>query len=211
MKKEPIVENGIVAGSGTNKYVMKNPIARYLVAGFDNAIIEFVKRVAPSSITEIGCGEGHVTKLLLENTSSRIKAMDISDIILGDARSAIASNSRVRFENKSIYNLSGDSDSADLIVCCEVLEHLDDPALGLKKLASTTESYVLMSVPREPIFRTMNFLRGAYIKDFGNSPGHLQHWSKSSFLKFVSTQFEIIDTRSPLPWTMILAKPKSNK
>lgn len=209
MKKKVMTENGIVVGSGTDKYQMKNPIAKRLVAGFDNAIVSLISDINPQHVTEVGCGEGHVTKLLLESTSANIKSMDISDAILDMARDAVGGDSRVRFENKNIYTISKNVDAADLIVCCEVLEHLEDPCLGLKKLAEVSQSYVLMSVPREPIFRTMNFLRGAYIKDFGNSPGHLQHWSKSSFLKFVSTQFEVIDIRSPLPWTMILARPKN--
>lgn len=57
--------------------------------------------------------------------------------------------------------------------------------------------------------RLLNMARGKYIGDFGNTPGHIQHWGKKHFVKFVSGQFEVVETRSPLPWTMLLCRPRS--
>lgn len=208
MKKPILLEDGVVVGTASNKYQMKNPIARYLLNGFDSTILDLTSDLNPKSITEVGCGEGHVTRLLLDSTQASISGMDISDEILDIARATVENSERVSFEKKSIYDISENDDAADLVVCCEVLEHLEDPALGLQRLSEIAAPYALVSVPREPIFRSMNFVRGAYVKDFGNSPGHLQHWSKTSFAKFVSTQFDIVDLRSPLPWTMLLARSK---
>ena len=36
-------------------------------------------------------------------------------------------------------------------------------------------------MPREPLWRGLNMARGAYLKDLGNTPGHVNHWSKRSF------------------------------
>lgn len=204
----PLVEDGVVVGTASNKYQMKNPIARYLLDGFDSTIKSLVSHVSPSSITEVGCGEGHVTKILHEITSAQIQALDISEEILRQAQSEVGDSDRVEFTKCSIYDIDAARYSADLVVCCEVLEHLEEPELGLQKLAELATPYALISVPREPIFRTMNFVRGAYVKDFGNSPGHIQHWSKTQFGKFISSEFEIIELRSPLPWTMVFARSK---
>ena len=40
--------------------------------------------------------------------------------------------------------------------------------------------------PREPLWRGLNIARGAYLKDLGNTPGHLNHWSKRGFVALLS-------------------------
>ena len=72
-----------------------------------------------------------------------------------------------------------------MVVCCEVLEHIKNPEKELQALLTQKAEWYLLSVPREPIWRIFNAARGAYIKDFGNSSGHIQHWSKSGFINFL--------------------------
>ncbi len=45
--------------------------------------------------------------------------------------------------------------------------------------------HLLVSVPREPLWRGLNMARGAYIKDLGNTPGHLNHWSRKAFVELL--------------------------
>lgn len=206
-QKSPLIENGIVVGTGSNKYQMRNPIGQILLKNFDRALSDLVTPLNPKTILEVGCGEGHVTQILVDCTAAKIRGTDISNTILNQAREAVLSP-RVSFHNQNIYQFNPEQDRAELVVCCEVLEHLENPTLGLEKLASLASPYCLLSVPREPIFRTLNFLRGAYLAEFGNSPGHIQHWSKRGFIKLVKTQFDLIEVRTPLPWTVILAKVK---
>lgn len=206
-QKSPIVENGIVVGTGSNKYQMRNPIGQLLLKQFAQTIAEVVREIKPKTILEVGCGEGHITKVLVENTDAKIHCTDISNTILNIAKEAVKSP-RLSFENKNIYELEPKIYQSDIVVCCEVLEHLENPMLGLEKLYSVASPYCLLSVPREPIFRTLNFIRGAHFADLGNSPGHIQHWSKRGFINLVQSKFEIIKVKSPLPWTVILAKIK---
>ncbi len=63
----------------------------------------------------------------------------------------------------------------------EVLEHVPDPAAVLAEMFRVASRWVLVSVPREPLWRGLNMARGSYLRDFGNTPGHLNHWSKRSF------------------------------
>ncbi len=42
----------------------------------------------------------------------------------------------------------------------------------------------------------------------GNTPGHLQHWSRAGFLRLVADYFEVVEVRTPLPWTMALCRPR---
>ncbi|MEW8029156.1 MAG: class I SAM-dependent methyltransferase [Candidatus Thiodiazotropha sp.] len=205
--KGPLVEDGVVVGNTTEKYDSGNPLSRFLVNNFCRAVGDLAAIVVPRQIFEVGCGEGHITSVLLERTSAEIDAVDISETILDIARDSIDSL-RVSFECKNIYTIDGQARCADLVVCCEVLEHLDDPKRGLEILADAASPYAILSVPREPLWRMLNMARGAYWSDWGNTPGHLQHWSKSGFIDFVSQEFEIIETRSILPWTILLARSR---
>lgn len=199
-------ENGIVVGSGV-KYKTRNPIGRFLLQNFDQTIARFVQKIDPKDVLEVGCGEGHITNIILDNSQAKIKALDVSDLILEEASSAISSK-RVLFQNQSVYSLSEMSIQAEMVVCCEVLEHLEDPILGLNNLHTAAAPYALLSVPREPLFRTMNLMRGSYITSLGNCPAHIQHWSKTKFIELVSRQFEVLETASPIPWTVLLLRAK---
>jgi hypothetical protein len=63
-------------------------------------------------------------------------------------------------------------------------------------------------VPNEPLWRVLNFSRGKYLADWGNTPGHLNHWSPGAFRAFLEKELIIEDMRRPLPWTVVLARPR---
>ena len=89
----------------------------------------------------------------------------------------------------------------------EVLEHVPDPADTVAEMARVARGgHVLVSVPREPLWRGLNMARGAYLKDLGNTPGHVNHWSKRSFVELLSRHGEVVEARSPFPWTMLLVR-----
>jgi 2-polyprenyl-3-methyl-5-hydroxy-6-metoxy-1,4-benzoquinol methylase len=207
IRRAPTVENGVVVGNTTDKYAASNPLTRMLVERFCQAVGGFAEQLQAETILEVGCGEGHVTRVLLQRTAANIHATDISDQVLAEARENVESP-RVTFENRNIYDLEPQRQAASLVVCCEVLEHLDDPQKGLQLLARAAAPYAILSVPREPLWRVLNMARGAYLGDWGNTPGHLQHWSKRGFQAFVAQEFEIMQVCSPLPWTVLLARSR---
>jgi hypothetical protein len=86
-----------------------------------------------------------------------------------------------------------------------VLEHLKDPNAGMRELDRVCGGHLLLSVPREPIWRLANVMRGAYLRQLGNTPGHLQHFSRRSIRKLVEQRFDVVAERRPFPWIMILA------
>ena len=87
----------------------------------------------------------------------------------------------------------------------EVLEHLSDPAAGLRELARVSSRHLLLSVPHEPFFRGSNLLTGRYLSALGNTPGHVQHWTGAGFQRFVSRAANVRAVASPYPWTIIWA------
>lgn len=206
------IENGIIVGSN-NKYETKNPLAKYLLRRFDQSISNVLYAVTPKKVLEIGCGEGHITELILEadrrlssRQLSKILATDISvDLIKENAHRN--TDSRVIFSTENLLTMKVE-ETFDLVVCCEVLEHINDPEQGVNALHSFGANDYLVSVPREPMWRALNFLRGAYVKDLGNSPGHINHFSRQGFIKLLREKFDIISVQSPIPWTVIHCKRK---
>ena len=136
-----------------------------------------------------------------------VRASDFSTQIIAEAKANVKeAGASAEFMVKSVYDLDPDVDHAELIVCCEVLEHLEEPVKALAMLARLAKPYLLVSVPREPVWRVLNVARGKYLRDLGNTPGHLQHWSQKKFLDLLQAKFEIDVEDSPFPWTMALCR-----
>ena len=201
-------ENGVIVGNAYDKYGSSNPVVAWIMKGFASALTALVARAAPVSIHEVGCGEGYWV-LSWNEEGYAARGTDFSTQVIDIARENSGDRAAPRsvFEVRSIYDLRASEDRADLVVCCEVLEHLERPDDGLKALQSIVDGHLILSVPREPLWRALNLARGKYVTAFGNTPGHLQHWSKKSFIALVSNYFEVIEVRSPLPWTMLLCRP----
>jgi 2-polyprenyl-3-methyl-5-hydroxy-6-metoxy-1,4-benzoquinol methylase len=203
-------EDGIVIGNTFDKYGSQNPVVRWIMQGFDRALSETVGRIKPRTIHELGCGEGFwVMQWISQGIDAR--GTDFSRQVIEMAR-ANARASQVdenRFCVRSIYDITAESDSADLIVCCEVMEHLQQPEQAMIALQRVVTSDLIISVPREPLWRGLNLARGKYVSDFGNTPGHLQHWSRRGITSLTERYFDVVDVISPLPWTMIHCRRKS--
>ena len=123
-----IIENGLVVGSAS-KYQTRNPIGRLLLNGFDHAVSNCIFSTNHSSVLEIGCGEGHVTELILATDVKKVKATDISYTLIQENSDRIK-DPRVSFETQDLMYITS-CEHFDLVVCCEVLEHLDDPDLAI--------------------------------------------------------------------------------
>ncbi len=191
----------------TDKYTKTGSIGNLLVSNF----FKKIKSVSPKdseSVLEVGCGAGYslvdLQKFFKENTL--FSACDIDPELV---RLAKEKNPGVNCEVASIYELPYEDKSFDTVVCLEVLEHLEDPRKALSELARVSKKYVIISTPNEPIWRMLNCLRGKYLTSFGNTPGHINHWSSRSLRKLVSGYFEVVSVRQPLPWTVIYGKNKN--
>ena len=188
------------------KYQSGNFISKYLVKKFMNSIIDLVRQTNVHNVNEIGCGEGQLIGAL----ASLGYSANGYDICQDSLDTAIRETERfglnITYKLKSVYDLDVNSDTSELVLCCEVLEHLDDPQKALSIIEKLSNPYFIVSVPREPIWSLLNMIRGKYLKSFGNTPGHIQRWSKKSFIDLVSKYATIIEIRSPLPWTILLCK-----
>jgi 2-polyprenyl-3-methyl-5-hydroxy-6-metoxy-1,4-benzoquinol methylase len=195
------------AGNYYDKYRTANPIARYLMRGFLDSFDALSGRISVPRALEVGCGEGELS-IRLACRGLEVRGCDISPEIVTEARERAAqARVHVDFGVASLEAMKAD-DPAPLVVCCEVLEHLDDPVAGLDVLAGLARPYLLASVPREPLWRVLNMARGRYWGRLGNTPGHVNHWNRRQFIAFVERRFRVLEVRAPLPWTMLLCEAR---
>jgi 2-polyprenyl-3-methyl-5-hydroxy-6-metoxy-1,4-benzoquinol methylase len=136
----------------------------------------------------------------------RVTAVDIEmDSVKRAHERATEHGFQGNFAVKDLYGLD-ERESRELVVCCEVLEHLPAPGRALEHLVALARPWLVLSVPREPLWRCLNVVRGHYLADLGNTPGHIQHWGKGEFLRLVSNYATIAEVRNPPPWTMLLCR-----
>lgn len=195
------------AGNYYDKYRTRNPIARWLMQGFLSGFDRLSSSIPSGPVLEVGCGEGELS-MRLAARGHRVRGCDVSADVIDEARGrARSAGLAVEFWQCDIQDLT-EQDAAPLVICCEVLEHLRDPQAGLERLALLARPWLIVSVPREPLWRAMNMARGKYLGQLGNTPGHLNHWGRGAFLSQLRERFDIVETASPVPWTMALCKVK---
>ncbi|PSH61950.1 methyltransferase type 11 [Phyllobacterium sophorae] len=174
--------------------------------GFLTAFDELTARTGAKRSYEVGCGEGHLS-MRLHDRGWQVRGSDLEDVSVAEANEqCVQRNIDPRFQTVSLFDLTTQDAAEELVICCEVLEHVPDTAKAISVLKSLASPYLLVSVPREPIWRILNVARGKYLKDLGNTPGHIQHWSSASFVSMLKSSFTIVEVRKPLPWTMILCR-----
>ena len=196
----------VAGGNHYPKYTTCNPLARRLVDGFMAALADLAERSRAKQVHEVGCGEGFLSTMLAQSGLA-VRGSDISAAAVAIAQQrAAALGLPVTFRVADLHDLSLPRDGAELVVCCEVLEHLAEPARALALLARLAQPHLIVSVPREPLWRVLNVARGRYWAALGNTPGHLQHWSARGFLALLESHLEVRAVRTPLPWTMALCR-----
>lgn len=197
----------VPTGNTYDKYHTPNPVARYLMGGFLRAFDELTAEAEFASVLEVGCGEGELLRhLLRRHPVQPAVGFDIGATELQQARKL---NPQAELFLGDAHHLPFADRSFDLVVACEVLEHVQDPYRVLREMARVTRRFVLVSVPREPLWRTLNMMRGYYLPELGNTPGHINHWGSRQFRSTVAAIYNVREVRRPLPWTMVLAETKT--
>ena len=198
MTKTPLPTNFI-------KHTSKNPIQRLLINNFYSSLISLAKSLHPKTILDAGCGEGFTLDRLNKNRiGKKIEGVEYSKDAISLGKKLFPN---LTFKEGSAYKLPYKDNSFDLVVCTEVLEHLDAPSKILKEILRVSKKYLLISVPNEPFFMLSNFLRGKNLSRLGNDPGHINHWNILSLRRFLLKEnVAVIKTRLPFPWIIVTLK-----
>jgi 2-polyprenyl-3-methyl-5-hydroxy-6-metoxy-1,4-benzoquinol methylase len=207
-----VSEDGVVTGNTYDKYGSSNPVVRRLMAGFERDLDELFELAAPSSLLDVGCGEGVLVHRWAQRLgernpvgAARVVGIDLEEESI-QAGWAEREAPNLEYRVMEAANLPFAANEFDLASAVEVLEHVPDPQHTLAEMARCAERHLLVSVPREPLWRMLNMARGAYWPALGNTPGHLNHWTRRSFVKLLARHGEVVELRSPFPWTMLLVR-----
>ena len=186
------------------KHNVKNPLSRFFLDNFYCVMLRKAKNLNATTVLDVGCGEGFtLLRLKNENIGQKLSGIDNNEQAIAYANKNYP---ELEIKKGDVYKLPYKDNSFDLVLCMEVLEHLDKPLVALEELKRVSKKYVLLSVPNEPLFTVQRFLRGKNMKRLGGHPEHIQRWGTKAFKKLVSEVMEIVDSETPLPWTLVVAK-----
>jgi 2-polyprenyl-3-methyl-5-hydroxy-6-metoxy-1,4-benzoquinol methylase len=195
----------VPTGNTFDKYGSTNPVVRRLMAGFERDLGELFTRAAPESVLDVGCGEGVLTERWAD-AGAHVVGIDLEDPKLAAEWAARRERENLSFQAVAPGDLPFGDGEFELVAAIEVLEHVPDPERTVSEMARVARRHLLVSVPREPLWRMLNVARGAYVTDLGNTPGHVNHWSRRGFVQLLARYGEVVQTRSPFPWTMLLVR-----
>lgn len=193
----------------TGKYETEGAAGRWLVDRFYAAVwrVLLPEVSAGDLVLEVGCGAGYSSFNLRQALPAGVGFIG-SDVSASLLRKALLRNPGTDFVRQSAYELALPDKSVDVVVMLEVLEHLEDPARALAEVYRVARKAAVVSTPREPLWRALNFMRGKYVGALGNTPGHIQHWSSRGLRREVEPLFRVMRIAQPLPWTVLSLSPR---
>ncbi|MFZ1155241.1 MAG: class I SAM-dependent methyltransferase [Solirubrobacteraceae bacterium] len=201
-----VSDDGIITGNTYDKYGSTNPFVKRMMNGFEQTLEQLFTAASPASLLDVGCGEGVLVHQWAQQLGeARVVGIDLEEPSI-QAGWADRQAPNLQYRVMRAENLPFADSEFDVVTAIEVLEHVPDPEHTLSEMARCAQRHLLVSVPREPLWRMLNMARGAYWSDLGNTPGHLNHWSKRSFTQLLSRYGKVVEARSPFPWTMLLVR-----
>ena len=182
--------NGAYASSNHHKYTRGGPIYQWHLQRFMQRMGEMLMEPEPQRVLDAGCGEGFATQYLAQqHPDLHLTGVDLSEEAVAYANEHFGAYAQ--FRQGSVYKLPFSENAFDVVLCSEVLEHLDEPERAVAELKRVARSHVLITVPREPYFKWLNDL--GRLMRISPDPGHVNFWTKETFPAFVGKHFDQVE------------------
>jgi len=185
------------AGQDAKKYASTNPLVSRLLARWTGVLRDTIGPIgADQVVVDVGVGEALCLERFLPSGHAAVGVEYRHD-------KALVAAARIDGLSPVVADagmVPVASDSADLVTCIEVLEHLvtDEPAVA--ELARICRGRCVVSVPWEPWFRLGNLGRGKNVKRFGNDPEHVQFFTPARLRALLSESFAEVRIVRAFPW-----------
>lgn len=187
------------------EYKNQNIIVKYLFKNFFRTIKQIIESLDPNDrILEIGCGAGESSRRIINMLSGQY--FEVSEYDERYIEILRKTEFPVKITQESVYQLNRKDNEFNCIILLEVLEHLYDYRVAIEEIFRVAERHVIISVPNEPLWSILNMLRGKYIKSLGNTPGHVNRWSRYRIAKLIEEFATSQTIYTPIPWIVIHAK-----
>lgn len=189
-----------MAGNCEDLFVSENPIKRFIANSWHNKVLECIEHIpiTDNLILDVGCGEGHITNLLIRNGYDTI-GLDLS-------KERLAYN--IPFIKGNIYRMPLKDNSYKTVIAVFVIEHLSNPKKALIECSRIAEDFVIIVVPNEPWFRLSNMIRLKYLSSWGNNPEHIQHYNQKTLYKLLKNVFDNITIKKGILSLYAICKVK---
>src|SRR5205085_9353286 len=133
------------------------------------------------SVYDLGCGSGY--KLINILGEFETTGIDLPETI-GAVQKRYPSRRWVagRFETLELG-------TADLVICSDVIEHVEDPDALMRIILSATKEWIILSTPaRELMYSDRQRFR------FGppDNPTHLREWSMAEIMRYAEQFFDVV-------------------
>ena len=165
------------------KWEFDNRLYQKHLEAYLDRMYYYLKFTDSRQVLDAGCGEGIVYRAMRERGyDGQWTGFDFSAEAIEFCKQA---SPEVDWHVASAYDLPFQDKSFDLVFSSQVLEHLKGPIKPLREFARVGKSWLLLSVPFEPVFRTLTWFS---IKlGLGGDPGHVNHWTPEKFRAFSRT------------------------
>ena len=144
--------------------------------------------IRPSSVADVGCGTGDVLALLQATlpAGARLTGYDIAPKAIELAQHK--ANDALSFE----VGMPDDSDTFDLMLILDVIEHLEDGEGWLRSIRGKA-AYTILHLPLD--LTVHRVIRPKALNDIRRRYGHLHFYNREVALSIVRTAgFEIVDS-----------------
>jgi SAM-dependent methyltransferase len=197
------------ATSNLRKYQSGNPVVQLLIRRFFQKLVQQMLELRPTTVIDLGCGEGVVADVLLKHLGQiKYIGYDKNPIAI---REAERRSPAAVFQRADIFDVEPTPDAADVILCLEVLEHMEDADRFLKHIARLQPHRLIVSVPWEPFFRIGNFCRGQYLRRLGNHPEHVHCFGVRSLQSLLAHHFLDVRIERSFPWLFGICRASASR
>lgn len=165
---------------------------RFRIFGFEKTQKQLLQGVTDAgidqaSITEIGCGAGHLHRRLLQHGAASAVGVDISENMLELARSLSAASAlaeRTSYHQGDYADLADELDESDITIMDKVVCCYPDPERLLTAALPKTRRIAALTYPRNRAYTRIGVavaakllkLAGSDFRPYVHRPEDIRHW-----------------------------------